>query len=64
MRLHTETTRVFCPYCSEPVEIVVDPSVAAQEYIEDCFVCCRPMILTVHCDDAGVHTDARAEDQT
>ncbi|MEX2471424.1 MAG: CPXCG motif-containing cysteine-rich protein [Gemmatimonadota bacterium] len=34
---------VWCPYCGEPVELLVDPGGgSAQEYVEDCEVCCRP----------------------
>ena len=36
---------ILCPYCGEKVGIVVDVSVAEQEYFEDCFVCCRPMLI-------------------
>ena len=36
-------TVVYCPHCSEPVEITLDPgSGTEQEYVEDCEVCCRP----------------------
>ncbi len=38
---------VQCPYCGQQLDIVVDPSVPRQEYIEDCQVCCRPVTLTV-----------------
>jgi hypothetical protein len=39
---------VTCPYCGEGVEIVLDPgSGSAQEYVEDCSVCCRPWIVRV-----------------
>jgi len=31
-----------CPYCGEPISMVLDTSVA-QTYIEDCEVCCRPI---------------------
>jgi uncharacterized protein YbaR (Trm112 family) len=34
---------VTCPACWEPVALELDLSVPAQEYIEDCQVCCRPM---------------------
>ena len=44
---HTETADVSCPYCGESIEVVVDPSEDAQSYIEDCSVCCRPMVLSV-----------------
>lgn len=34
---------VWCPYCGEAVELLVDPGGgSAQEYVEDCEVCCRP----------------------
>ena len=37
--------RVECPYCGETIEIFVDTSIPAQQYIEDCQVCCRPMTV-------------------
>ena len=43
------TATVVCPYCSELVEIVVDPgSGTDQQYVEDCEVCCNPWQVTVH----------------
>jgi len=42
---------VQCPYCGEWNELAVDPSVEAQQYVEDCHVCCRPMLLTVGWDE-------------
>lgn len=42
-----ETQKCYCPYCGEPIELVIDPSMDPQEYIEDCFVCCRPIIVTL-----------------
>ncbi len=36
-----------CPYCGEPVTIFVDGSVSRQEYVEDCEVCCKPMVVLV-----------------
>lgn len=41
-----EGTRVFCPYCGEPFETLIDTSViGAQEYVEDCYVCCQPIVF-------------------
>ena len=34
-----------CPYCGEPISMVLDLSVPEQGYIEDCEVCCRPIRL-------------------
>ncbi len=46
---------VVCPYCSESVEITLDPGGgAAQEYVEDCEVCCQPWRVVVHYDTEGV----------
>ena len=32
-----------CPYCGEPITMLIDLSVNSQTYIEDCEVCCRPV---------------------
>lgn len=39
---------VTCPHCGEMNEIALDPgSGNDQEYIEDCQVCCRPILMYV-----------------
>ena len=38
---------VRCPYCGERIAVLLDPSVPHQNYIEDCQVCCRPIIFDV-----------------
>lgn len=49
----TEAT-VTCPHCGEEVELALDPSGGdAQEYIEDCEVCCNPWSVSVHYDVEG-----------
>ena len=49
--LHEKT--VSCPYCGECIDVLLDPSVPHQNYIEDCQVCCQPIIfdVTVDSDD-------------
>lgn len=53
---------VECPYCGETVEIALDPgSGNDQQYVEDCQVCCRPWMVSVHYDEDGtahVYVDA------
>lgn len=45
---------IICPYCAATVEIVLDPgSGSAQEYVEDCEVCCQPWRVTVQYDGEG-----------
>ena len=45
---------VVCPYCGEANEIALDAGGGtAQEYVEDCQVCCRPWRVTVSYNDLG-----------
>ena len=44
---------ISCPYCGETITILVDGSLPEQEYVEDCQVCCRPIVLNVFIDNAG-----------
>lgn len=44
---------VQCPYCGETITLLVDDSAGDQRYIEDCHVCCRPIVVTVVVDDDG-----------
>ena len=37
---------VTCPHCWERIVVSVDTSVPEQQYVEDCSVCCRPMVVT------------------
>ncbi len=48
-----EAVDIQCPYCWEIIEITVDCSVSSQEYVEDCEVCCRPIVMTVELTDNG-----------
>ncbi len=48
-----DSYRTHCPCCGEPIELLVDYSVEAQQYIEDCQVCCRPMLVSVEVTAAG-----------
>lgn len=44
----------WCPYCGEPVELMLDPgSGARQRYVQDCDVCCRPWEVRVEYDAEG-----------
>lgn len=55
---------VSCPYCGERIEVAVDASAGEQDYVEDCQVCCRPISLRVHLDDADgtPRVEARRDD--
>jgi len=45
---------VTCPFCGEEWTAVIDTSVDLQNYIEDCYVCCRPISFTVACEEGEV----------
>lgn len=52
---------VQCPFCWESFTILIDRSVERQEYVEDCFVCCRPILFDVTCDDEIINISAERE---
>ncbi|MFL2546254.1 MAG: CPXCG motif-containing cysteine-rich protein [Candidatus Rariloculaceae bacterium] len=43
---------IDCPCCGEQIAIVLDLSVAEQRYVEDCSVCCRPIVLQYSSTDS------------
>ncbi|MGS2717330.1 CPXCG motif-containing cysteine-rich protein [Eionea flava] len=55
------TKKCHCPYCGEPIELVIDPSEEEQEYIEDCFVCCRPIVVNAYITGDEVSVEVRSE---
>ena len=51
-----------CPSCGETVVVPLDPSAGAgQQYVEDCPVCCRPVVVVVEWDDDGPRVSAEPE---
>ena len=55
---------VHCPYCGEPLELLVDASEDGQRYIEDCQVCCRPINVTVTVEgDGSIGVNVRSENE-
>ena len=44
---------IDCPYCGETIDVLIDSSIRSQRYIEDCQVCCRPIMLSVRVDEDG-----------
>jgi hypothetical protein len=61
MRFGTDSTNIDCPYCGEAFELVIDTGESEQHYIEDCYVCCRPIHLSVWLDDGVPTVVARDE---
>lgn len=49
-----ESTYIQCPFCWESFEVIADCSVESQEYVEDCEVCCRPIVMKVEINAEGL----------
>lgn len=49
-----DASEVTCPHCGETMSIALDPAGGeAQEYVEDCQVCCRPWRVRLWYGGAG-----------
>ena len=48
-----ELHSVQCPYCGESFDSDVDTSGGSQEYIEDCQICCQPIVFRLTVDTNG-----------
>ena len=48
---------VSCPYCAETIMMRADLSAGSQSYVEDCQVCCQPIMISVQvADDGGLES--------
>ncbi|MCB5160454.1 CPXCG motif-containing cysteine-rich protein [Marinomonas algarum] len=47
---------INCPYCGEDIDVIIEPMDDNQEYIEDCQVCCRPIVFHIDVDFEGTQT--------
>lgn len=46
-----ETVSVECPYCGEWFETGVDLTGGSAEYVEDCQICCQPIVFKIRISD-------------
>ncbi|EAQ98247.1 CPXCG motif-containing cysteine-rich protein [Congregibacter litoralis] len=62
--MELQESQVFCPYCGEPLTILLDSEDSDAEYIEDCQVCCQPMVVTLMSEsDGSLSASVRREDE-
>ena len=52
---------ISCPYCGEPNRVLLDPQEAGHSYIEDCQVCCRPIVFLISMSEGEIVADVYAE---
>ncbi|MDP5056623.1 CPXCG motif-containing cysteine-rich protein [Marinomonas hwangdonensis] len=56
---------ISCPYCGEVIDVVVEVLDESQEYIEDCQVCCRPIVFNIDVAfDGSTLVQVRSENDT
>jgi len=48
-----EERDIPCPWCGARFTVLLDLSAGDRSYIEDCQVCCEPIIFNLHIDEAG-----------
>lgn len=42
-----EPIEMSCPWCGEANTVMLDLTDASEEFVEDCQVCCSPIVYTV-----------------
>lgn len=56
-----EEVAVQCPHCGETITLALDLSGGDQSYVEDCAVCCAPILVNFSVDEDGGLTDVSVE---
>jgi hypothetical protein len=46
-----DTVTVTCPHCWESITLQLDLSAGDQSYVEDCSVCCAPILVNYTVED-------------
>ena len=55
-------TTYLCPHCAQSSETTVDASQgSSQSYVEDCQVCCRPLLFRVGIENDEAWIEATPE---
>lgn len=50
---------IDCPHCGESYDGPADPSGGSASYVEDCAVCCRPIVVDLVVDATDELVDVR-----
>ena len=58
-----EEKQAQCPYCWEMQYFEIDPSVENQEYVEDCQICCNPILIRVLVGFDDIEIQTAKEDE-
>ena len=59
-----QESSIYCPYCGESIEVLLNPEDVGGEYIEDCQVCCRPIEFRLRESSAGwLEAEVRSDNE-
>ena len=56
-----ESIGIPCPYCGETLYLEPEPQDSTVEYIEDCHICCNPIVFKIRYSSEGSQIEARKE---
>lgn len=59
-----EEAEVTCPCCWETIVLELDLSAGSQTYVEDCSVCCRPMVVRLTVDEDAERFEVDVEPES
>ena len=51
-----EEFALSCPACNAPISVLIDGSAGDQSYVEDCEVCCRPLVISFIVTEEGIES--------
>lgn len=61
IRRRNDAVSVLCPVCWQTLTLSVDRSAGEhQSFVQDCEVCCRPLVVTIRVDE-DISAEAVAE---
>jgi hypothetical protein len=49
-----ENVPITCPHCWESITLMIDLSAGEQSYVEDCSVCCAPILVSFTVEDGSL----------
>ena len=49
-----ESENIQCPFCGQTFALAVDTTQPSQCFVVDCEICCRPMEISLRCEDGEV----------
>lgn len=52
---------ITCPYCWESIDVVIDHTAGESRYVEDCQVCCQPIVISFSLNDGELDIQADRE---